>query len=109
MLLNKLKHTMLQENAEKLAQIIKDIKELERQKDVLRGTILEEMKEGKLTSFKSEAGVVSFISKETYKYTEAVDELKAKVADRQEFEEAKGLATVSVSEYVQMSLPKLTK
>lgn len=98
---------MLEKYTIELAKIGAQIKDLETLKESLRKNILDEMKTSNLKSYKSDVGTVSFITKVTYKYSESVDALKAKVATRQKYEESHGLATEVINEHIQFSLPKI--
>lgn len=97
---------MLQENAELLANLTRQAKELEAQITAIKEVMVGEMKADNLTQFKSDHGTVSFVTRKKYAYTDAVTKLEQQMKLKKIEEEETGVAQVSVTEYVQISLPK---
>lgn len=97
---------MLQEHTRLLATLTAQKNQLEETISELKANILAEMKADGLTSYKDEAGTVSYVTRKNYKYTEAVKKMEEAVKLKKVEEEETGKAQVSVTEYVQISLPK---
>lgn len=98
---------MLQNHAQELALLIAQSKEIEDKIAVIKTNMLAEMKADNLTTYKSDFGTVSFVTRKKYVYSDAVKKKEEEVKILKVEEEEKGIAQVSVTEFVQMNLPKV--
>lgn len=99
---------MLQKHVEELANLTAQSKELATKMDAVKALLLDEMKSNKLTSYKSDVGTLSYVTRKSYKYSDAVKAMEQEVKLKKVVEEETGKAQVSVTEYVQIKLPTTT-
>lgn len=94
----------LNTHAAQLAAITSQMKTLEAEAKEVKSQMLDEMKAQNLTNFKSDFGTVSKVTRKKYTYSDEVATLEDQVKLKKVEEEERGLAQVSVTEYVQIKL-----
>lgn len=98
---------MLHKHAAELATIAAEIKTLKAKEEELKSKIMGEMKAAGVDTYKSDFGTVSHVTRKTYTYSPEVDKMSEKLKLKKVEEEERGIAEVSVTEFIQINLAKL--
>lgn len=97
---------MLHKHAAELATVAAEIKTLKAKEEELKLKIMGEMKAAGVDTYKSDFGTVSHVTRKSYTYSPEVAKLNEALKLKKVEEEERGIAEVSVTEYVQVSLAK---